>query len=89
MTPDVKVYILRGLFGLLAAIICTVFNLTGSIGIGVGVLIYATTLLAIKYILKLTPNDFKTPEQVYINGLAPYLSLWLITWIIAYNFLIK
>ncbi|MCS7374628.1 MAG: hypothetical protein NDF56_06595 [archaeon GB-1845-036] len=86
MTPNMKVYILRGIFGLLAAIICIGLKLTGMLGLSVGIFLYGLTLPAIKHLLKLKVEDFRGPEEIYFNGLAPFLAGWIITWSIVYAF---
>lgn len=83
---NTKIYILRGLFGLLTSIICITMELKDSIGVMFGIAVYMLTIPLIKRILKIKPSDLKAPEQLYINGLAPYLALWLIPWIVTYTF---
>ncbi|RLE51888.1 MAG: hypothetical protein DRJ26_05300 [Candidatus Methanomethylicota archaeon] len=87
MTPATKVYILRGILGLIASTICVALNLTGSLGLAVGIFLYGLSFPIMKHVLKLTPSDFRGPEEIYFNGLAPFLALWIIPWVILYNFL--
>ncbi len=87
MTPALKVYLLRGFLGFLAAVICILLNLTGSLGLSVGIFLYGFSFPIMKHILKMKPSDFKGPEEIYVNGLAPFLAFWIIPWVIFYNFI--
>ena len=86
MKAATKVYITRGILGLISAIICTAFELTGGLGIAVGIFIYGLSFYIVKYVLKLSKSDFAGPEEIYFNGLAPFLAFWIISWVILYNF---
>lgn len=87
MRAATKVYVTRGILGLISAIICTALQLTGSLGIAVGIFIYGLSFYIIKHVLKLSKSDFTGPEEIYFNGLAPFLAFWIIPWVILYNFL--
>ncbi|MCS7367586.1 MAG: hypothetical protein NDF52_06880 [archaeon YNP-WB-062] len=86
MNADDKIYLFRGVFGLLTAIICITLNLSGGTGVMLGLTMYILTIPLIRRVLKIKPSDLKMPENLYISGLAPYLALWLITWITVYTF---
>jgi len=86
MQLETKIYVLKGIFGLLTSMICITLDLRDIIGLMFGIAIYIISIPLIKRILKIKPLDLKAPEQLYINGLAPYLTLWLIPWIVAYTF---
>ncbi len=87
MSPALKVYLLRGLLGLLSSVICIAFKLTGNLGLSVGIFMYGFSFLIMKHILKMRPSDFKGPEEIYFNGLAPFLAFWIIPWVVFYNFI--
>ncbi len=87
MTPATKVYLLRGILGLIASTICIALNLTGTLGLAVGIFLYGFSFPIMKHVMKLSELDFKGPEEIYFNGLAPFLALWIIPWVIIYNFL--
>jgi len=86
LNADNKIYLFRGLFGLLTAAICITLNLSGEAGLILGSTMYIATIPLIRRVLKIKPSDLKMPENLYISGLAPYLALWLITWITVYTF---
>lgn len=86
MKPDTKIYILRGIFGLITAIICVIMDLRDFPGIMFGLAMYILTIPIIRNVLKIKASNLTAPEQIYLNGLAPYLAIWIITWTIVYTF---
>lgn len=89
MRLDTKIYFLKGLFGLLTSTICIILKLEGGIGLMFGILMYFLSISVIRHILRIKPSDITSPEQLYLNGLAPYLALWLLPWIVVYTFQFK
>jgi len=89
--PEDRIYYTRLIFSVIAASICIRFNLSGPLGVVgffTGVLLLCLAYLVAIYLLGVNPESVGGHAKGFLTGLGTSLLLFLVLWIIIYNFLV-
>lgn len=83
MTDDDKLFWLKAVFAIIAALVCSTSpTAIGKIGIGIAVLIYLATFPVAVYVLKVpTPKGvgaWKVIQKMIVSGLITYLFIFVV-----------
>jgi hypothetical protein len=89
--PEDRIYYTRLIFAVVAASVCLGFNLSGQIGILgfiLGVIIVVLSYFFAVYLLGVDPKSIGGHAKGITKGLGTALLLFLVIWLLAYNFLV-
>jgi hypothetical protein len=89
--PEDRIYYTRLIFAVVAASVCLGFNLSGQIGILgfiLGVIIVVVSYFFAVYLLGVDPKSIGGHAKGITKGLGTALLLFLVIWLLAYNFLV-
>ncbi len=83
MDPKSKVYWTKALFGVALGIICPSLGLYGPngwIGLVLGFVVLVIVHYLTIYVYKLNVREMGGQGRIAINGILPYLALWIMIW---------
>jgi len=88
--PEDRIYYTRLVFALVAASVCLGFNLSGPIGwLGfiLGVIIVVLSYFFAVYVLRVDPKSVGGHARGITKGLFTAILLFLIVWLLVFNFI--
>lgn len=85
MNDENKLYWLKMLLSVTAALICSAFRIYRLPGIGLGLLIYLTTYPLAVFVLKVDPTKSGGPRKILLSGLITYLFIFTVIWSIIFT----
>jgi hypothetical protein len=89
--PEDRIYYTRLVFALVAASVCLGFNLSGPFGLYgfiLGVVIVILSYFFAVYVLRVDPKSVGGHARGITKGLGTGILLFLVVWILVYNFLV-
>jgi hypothetical protein len=75
-----KIFWLKAIFALIAAMTCSATLIIGKYGILVGLLIYLATYPVEVFVLKIKPSDAGGARRMILSGLITYLFIFSCAW---------
>jgi hypothetical protein len=89
MNAEDKIFWLKVLFALIAAVLCSAAAIMGKFGILVALLIYLATYPVEILVLKITPSEAGGTRRMILSGLITYLfiftAIWGVIFTLTYN----
>jgi len=85
MNDDNKLYWLKMLLAIAAALVCSTFRIYRLPGIGLGVLIYLATYPLAVYVLRVDPSKSGGARKILLSGLITYLFVFTVLWSIIFT----
>lgn len=89
MNAEDKIFWLKVLFALIAAVLCSAAAIIGKLGILVALLIYLATYPVEILVLKITPSEAGGTRRMILSGLITYLfiftAIWGVIFTLTYN----
>lgn len=89
--PEDRIYYTRLVFAVVAATVCLGFNLSGPLGLPgfiLGVIIVILSYFFAVFLLGVDPKSVGGHARGITKGLGTALLLFLVIWLLAYNFLV-